>query len=84
MRRLKAGDVIKHIRTMDVAYLVTDVTHTGLKGLVINQGYVKSFVIGVHANWSLSFKDADPKDWSMAVTPTAICLRNAEWKQIDG
>lgn len=79
---IKSGSIIKHRRSMDVAFLVTRVREregkTEVKGEWLNQGFVSSWTLGIPQTFKLTTEQI--KEWQTCLNPTLACLRYATWK----
>lgn len=91
MKKLKSGDVIKHERSMDVAVYLTEEpmpTKDGgifIKGLWMNQAFVKSFIICPIREFGKVRHRVKPEDvskWLYCKNPKAECVRNEEWERL--
>ena len=79
------GDIIKHIKFLDVAIEVLSVgclevgaTSIQITGMYLNQGFTKSWSLGEVAYIDISVKDLH--NWSAAVNGKgSVCLRKCEW-----
>lgn len=82
------GKVIKHEKFLDVALLVTsvgnvahDATEIHVSGMWMNQGFVRSWMIGASANLTIKIEDF-PK-WSYCTNEDQNpCLRKCDWAAI--
>lgn len=82
---IRAGNIIKHPEFMDVAFNVHKVRGPygpnqkyELSGEWINQGFVKSFPLGVRQKLTLTFEQL--KVWQICLEPLSECLRYERWK----
>lgn len=82
---IRPGDVIKHEKFMDVAVLVYSVgvlevgaTSIQIYGTWMNQGYVRSWVIGDSTDFSIKVEDLSK--WYLCVDEQKDqCLRKCDW-----
>ncbi len=82
---IKPNQIIKHIRAMDVCFLVDKVRgpygpnqRVELTGEWINMGFEKSFLIGERQKIKMTL--AKSLEWQICMDPAVECLRYAEWK----
>lgn len=78
------GKVIKHKRNMDVAFEVLTCEEDGELLILfvdtLNQGYRKTWKIGVQLDMILNKQDL--KDWLYCTEPEAQCIRYVEWRTL--
>jgi hypothetical protein len=90
---IKSGDIIKHKASMDVAIQVLyasehpDNGDVEIRGIWLNQGQTKSFIIntrkypaGVPVDCVI--KKHQLSNWFKCARPDSKFIRNEEWKQL--
>jgi hypothetical protein len=90
---IKQGDVIKHVRNIDVAIQVMytsvnpETKNLWVKGIWLNQGFVKSWVInsrkypaGIPVE--LDITEEQSSNWLKCSSPFAKCIRYEDWKPL--
>lgn len=78
---MRPGDIIKHTRSLDVCYLVTDVSGDIANCHILNQGFTKTY--SVDQKCSIDIKDINTRDWLICKEPKLICIRDAKWEPLD-
>ena len=81
----RSGDIIKHIKFRDTAILIKKVFRLPHKikitGQYINQGFAKTWPLGVKAKLSISIENL--KDWAICMEPDLKCIRQAKWRSLN-
>lgn len=82
---IRAGDIIKHIKALDVCFLVSRIQgpygsdeKVQITGDWINLGFVNSYMIGERTKIKTTINQL--RDWQVCLTPSVPCLRYADWK----
>lgn len=82
---MKPYQIIKHVNSMDVAFLITKVRgpyppsdKVELTGEWINLGFVESYRLGIRQKIRLTKENLSV--WLVCAEPDAKCLRYVEWK----
>ena len=79
---IKSGDIIRHVRFLDVSVAVHDVKMEDaaitIEGEWVNQGFSKSYYLNMDVVLTITWDEL--KHWEKCADPhNYICLRNSPW-----
>jgi hypothetical protein len=84
---IRTGDIIKHERSLDVAYNVinNDIKRAGqstifIGAIILNQGFVTTYGIGKYVEFEI--KQEDLKKWLKCIDPEKVCIRYSRWETL--
>lgn len=90
---MKSGDIIKHIRALDIAILLTEdpvlqkgngllENHYIIKGLWMNQGFDSSYMVNPKEDYGKVSTEISENEWLICENPKAKCVRYEKWSPI--